>query len=174
LTPGSKCARQGGVFSGGDRIRTCDLEVMSLASYRTAPPRSLCLEVHSPDGTPIAPFLQSLSRLFADLRETCPVERTFNSLASCGTSSRPPRQISFVLSARSAPRMNVSRQNLEKIPIRPTSTRHPRIPCPGHIPAGHRPRRPHRAPGSPENPFFLAPVSYAGRLEQMRDAGSAA
>ena len=25
--------------SGGDRIRTCDLEVMSLASYRTAPPR---------------------------------------------------------------------------------------------------------------------------------------
>ena len=27
------------VSSGGDRIRTCDLEVMSLASYRTAPPR---------------------------------------------------------------------------------------------------------------------------------------
>src|SRR5436190_13583293 len=25
--------------SGGDRIRTCDLEVMSLASYRAAPPR---------------------------------------------------------------------------------------------------------------------------------------
>ena len=25
--------------NGGDRIRTCDLEVMSLASYRTAPPR---------------------------------------------------------------------------------------------------------------------------------------
>ena len=29
-TPDSSC---------GDRIRTCDLEVMSLASYRTAPPR---------------------------------------------------------------------------------------------------------------------------------------
>lgn len=28
-----------GIISGGDRIRTCDLEVMSLASYRTAPPR---------------------------------------------------------------------------------------------------------------------------------------
>ena len=27
--------------NGGDRIRTCDLEVMSLASYRTAPPRVL-------------------------------------------------------------------------------------------------------------------------------------
>ena len=27
--------------SGGDRIRTCDLEVMSLASYRTAPPRDV-------------------------------------------------------------------------------------------------------------------------------------
>ena len=25
--------------SGGDRIRTCDLEVMSLASYLAAPPR---------------------------------------------------------------------------------------------------------------------------------------
>ena len=25
--------------NGGDRIRTCDLEVMSLASYRAAPPR---------------------------------------------------------------------------------------------------------------------------------------
>jgi hypothetical protein len=25
--------------NGGDRIRTCDLEVMSLASYQTAPPR---------------------------------------------------------------------------------------------------------------------------------------
>lgn len=25
--------------SGADRIRTCDLEVMSLASYRAAPPR---------------------------------------------------------------------------------------------------------------------------------------
>ena len=28
-----------GRLSGGDRIRTCDLEVMSLASYRAAPPR---------------------------------------------------------------------------------------------------------------------------------------
>ena len=28
--------------SCGDRIRTCDLEVMSLASYRTAPPRVMC------------------------------------------------------------------------------------------------------------------------------------
>ena len=27
--------------SGGDRIRTCDLEVMSLASYRAAPPRDM-------------------------------------------------------------------------------------------------------------------------------------
>ena len=27
------------MISGGDRIRTCDLEVMSLASYRAAPPR---------------------------------------------------------------------------------------------------------------------------------------
>ena len=30
-------------ISGGDRIRTCDLEVMSLASYRTAPPRDICM-----------------------------------------------------------------------------------------------------------------------------------
>ena len=29
-----------GRLSGGDRIRTCDLEVMSLASYRAAPPRT--------------------------------------------------------------------------------------------------------------------------------------
>src|SRR5262245_22646317 len=28
-----------GPKDGGDRIRTCDLEVMSLASYRAAPPR---------------------------------------------------------------------------------------------------------------------------------------
>ena len=27
----------------GDRIRTCDLEVMSLASYRAAPPRDVCV-----------------------------------------------------------------------------------------------------------------------------------
>ena len=27
--------------SSGDRIRTCDLEVMSLASYRAAPPRDM-------------------------------------------------------------------------------------------------------------------------------------
>ncbi len=32
--------------SGGDRIRTCDLEVMSLASYRTAPPRVLCSPIY--------------------------------------------------------------------------------------------------------------------------------
>ena len=31
------------IESGGDRIRTCDLEVMSLASYRAAPPRVSCL-----------------------------------------------------------------------------------------------------------------------------------
>ena len=30
-----------GRLSGGDRIRTCDLEVMSLASYRAAPPRDM-------------------------------------------------------------------------------------------------------------------------------------
>ena len=29
------------VTSCGDRIRTCDLEVMSLASYRAAPPRDM-------------------------------------------------------------------------------------------------------------------------------------
>ena len=29
--------------SGGDRIRTCDLEVMSLASYLAAPPRVSCI-----------------------------------------------------------------------------------------------------------------------------------
>jgi hypothetical protein len=36
--PGVTISRLRG-FSGGDRIRTCDLEVMSLASYRAAPPR---------------------------------------------------------------------------------------------------------------------------------------
>ena len=37
-----------GRLSGGDRIRTCDLEVMSLASYRAAPPRDMlcCLLVN--------------------------------------------------------------------------------------------------------------------------------
>ncbi len=34
-------ARPGGIISGEDRIRTCDLEVMSLASYRAAPPRDI-------------------------------------------------------------------------------------------------------------------------------------
>ncbi len=29
------------LFGCGDRIRTCDLEVMSLASYRAAPPRDV-------------------------------------------------------------------------------------------------------------------------------------
>ena len=29
-------------LNGGGRIRTCDLEVMSLASYRAAPPRDGC------------------------------------------------------------------------------------------------------------------------------------
>jgi hypothetical protein len=39
--PGWPCGRE---KSGGDRIRTCDLEVMSLASYRAAPPRDMyCL-----------------------------------------------------------------------------------------------------------------------------------
>jgi hypothetical protein len=38
LTRGYRIVRYA-IFSGGDRIRTCDLEVMSLASYRTAPPR---------------------------------------------------------------------------------------------------------------------------------------
>ena len=28
------------IYSSGDRIRTCDLEVMSLASYLAAPPRA--------------------------------------------------------------------------------------------------------------------------------------
>src|SRR4051812_7546529 len=39
-----------GVFlNGGDRIRTCDLEVMSLASYRAAPPRVMWwLEMDGP------------------------------------------------------------------------------------------------------------------------------
>ena len=37
--PGWSCGRK---ESGGDRIRTCDLEVMSLASYRAAPPRDVC------------------------------------------------------------------------------------------------------------------------------------
>lgn len=36
---GSKITGCGVIQSGGDRIRTCDLEVMSLASYRAAPPR---------------------------------------------------------------------------------------------------------------------------------------
>jgi hypothetical protein len=34
-----------GFSSCGDRIRTCDLEVMSLASYRTAPPRVKCVNL---------------------------------------------------------------------------------------------------------------------------------
>ena len=38
-TPGPLRAIQGFNVSSGDRIRTCDLEVMSLASYRAAPPR---------------------------------------------------------------------------------------------------------------------------------------
>ena len=42
-TPGSRISRLRGL-SGGDRIRTCDLEVMSLASYRAAPPRDNVLE----------------------------------------------------------------------------------------------------------------------------------
>ncbi len=33
------CASYQNWPNGGDRIRTCDLEVMSLASYRAAPPR---------------------------------------------------------------------------------------------------------------------------------------
>ncbi len=37
-TPRSRASLPWG-SSGGDRIRTCDLEVMSLASYQTAPPR---------------------------------------------------------------------------------------------------------------------------------------
>ena len=37
-TPGSRISRLRG-SSGAGRIRTCDLEVMSLASYRAAPPR---------------------------------------------------------------------------------------------------------------------------------------
>ena len=32
--------------NGGDRIRTCDLEVMSLASYRAAPPRDMLKQSH--------------------------------------------------------------------------------------------------------------------------------
>ena len=32
--------------NGGDRIRTCDLEVMSLASYRAAPPRDMLFAFH--------------------------------------------------------------------------------------------------------------------------------
>ncbi len=35
------CASYQNWPSGGDRIRTCDLEVMSLASYRAAPPRDV-------------------------------------------------------------------------------------------------------------------------------------
>ena len=38
-TPAVDNATTGVLKSGGDRIRTCDLEVMSLASYRAAPPR---------------------------------------------------------------------------------------------------------------------------------------
>ena len=38
---GSDWRGSAGIISGGDRIRTCDLEVMSLASYRAAPPRVL-------------------------------------------------------------------------------------------------------------------------------------
>ena len=39
-------------LSCGDRIRTCDLEVMSLASYRTAPPRGMLWIVASPSRIP--------------------------------------------------------------------------------------------------------------------------
>jgi hypothetical protein len=35
------------LVSGGDRIRTCDLEVMSLASYLAAPPRVRILIIAS-------------------------------------------------------------------------------------------------------------------------------
>ena len=35
----ARARRAGRAENGGDRIRTCDLEVMSLASYRAAPPR---------------------------------------------------------------------------------------------------------------------------------------
>ena len=37
--------RRGAIVSGGGRIRTCDLEVMSLPSYRTAPPRYVLYRV---------------------------------------------------------------------------------------------------------------------------------
>ena len=55
-----------GIISGGDRIRTCDLEVMSLASYRTAPPRvmgaamALAMQVCQPSS--IVPDYRYLSR----------------------------------------------------------------------------------------------------------------
>ncbi len=39
------CLHRRGTESCGDRIRTCDLEVMSLASYRTAPPRDTNTQV---------------------------------------------------------------------------------------------------------------------------------
>ncbi len=46
--PRPRLSRPGGYVSGGDRIRTCDLEVMSLASYRTAPPRDIGFRAAGP------------------------------------------------------------------------------------------------------------------------------
>ena len=62
--------------NGGDRIRTCDLEVMSLASYRTAPPRVRgehwgdCASTNATkgDSTRISEIVQGLFRLFSAFR----------------------------------------------------------------------------------------------------------
>ena len=67
------------MVSGGGRIRTDDLEVMSLASYRAAPPRVSILAGGLTESSPICDFVHALDRQ---------IELPLNFKTSHGDSSR--------------------------------------------------------------------------------------